>query len=348
MNFVVNNYNILEILIVTFVVSFFLVFVSKKLAFHVGAIDIPNERKIHKKPMPRLGGLAIFCAFLFGYIMYGEINTQMISIIISGLIIFILGLIDDIKPLDPKSKIVVQLIAASCIVFYGKLSFDEITFLGLYFKFPLILNQLIALFFIIGAINAFNFIDGMDGLCAGLSSIYFSTIAIIAFILNKLSGLDIILCLIMLGSTLGFLAHNFPPAKIFMGDCGSTFIGYMVAVIALLGFKGATLTSLVIPILVLAIPIFDTLFAILRRLINHKKINMPDKEHLHHQLLKLKFSPRKSILIIYGIDILFSTVSIFYVLGDNKKAMMIYIALLLILVYIVINTDILFSHKKKK
>ena len=345
MNFVVNNYNILEILIITYLVSFFLVFVSKKVALHVGALDYPNERKVHKKPMPRLGGLAIYGAFLFGYIMYGSITTQMLSILIGSFILVLLGVFDDIKPIRAKIKLVVQIIVAIIAVFYGKLFFTEISFLGLKLFLPQIVNKLISVFFIVGAINAINLIDGLDGLCAGISSIYFITIAIIALILNKAGGLDTILCIIMLGSTLGFLTHNFPPAKVFMGDCGSTFLGFMIAVIALLGFKGATFTSLVIPIVILAVPIFDTLFAILRRLIHHKSIDEPDMNHLHHQLLKMKFSPRVTMLIIYGIDILFSAVSIFYVLGDNQISMIVYLIMMTLLLYIVVNTDILYDKK---
>ena len=347
MNFVVNNYNILEILIITYLVSFFLVFVSKKVALHVGALDYPNERKVHKKPMPRLGGLAIYGAFLFGYIMYGSITTQMLSILIGSFILVLLGVFDDIKPIRAKIKLIVQIIVAIIAVFYGKLFFTEISFLGLKLFLPQIVNELISVFFIVGAINAINLIDGLDGLCAGISSIYFITIAIIALILNKAGGLDTILCIIMLGSTLGFLTHNFPPAKVFMGDCGSTFLGFMIAVIALLGFKGATFTSLVIPIVILAVPIFDTLFAILRRLIHHKSIDEPDMNHLHHQLLKMKFSPRVTMLIIYGIDILFSAVSVFYVLGDNQISMIVYLIMMTLLLYIVVNTDILNDRKDK-
>ncbi len=347
MNFVVNNYNILEILIITYLVSFFLVFVSKKVALHVGALDYPNERKVHKKPMPRLGGLAIYGAFLFGYIMYGSITTQMLSILIGSFILVLLGVFDDIKPIRAKIKLIVQIIVAIIAVFYGKLFFTEISFLGLKLFLPQIVNELISVFFIVGAINAINLIDGLDGLCAGISSIYFITIAIIALILNKAGGLDTILCIIMLGSTLGFLTQNFPPAKVFMGDCGSTFLGFMIAVIALLGFKGATFTSLVIPIVILAVPIFDTLFAILRRLIHHKSIDEPDMNHLHHQLLKMKFSPRVTMLIIYGIDILFSAVSVFYVLGDNQISMIVYLIMMTLLLYIVVNTDILYDRKDK-
>ena len=202
MNYVVNNHNIIEILLVTYIVSFVLVYVSKGLAHHVDALDYPNERKIHKVPTPRLGGIAIFASFLFGYIMYGALNTQMLSVLIGAFIIFFLGFLDDMKPLRAKDKFLVQIVAASIVVFYGKLYFSELTILGTTLVFPPIASQLISLVFILGAINAINLIDGLDGLCAGISTIYFITIAIIAFILNQLNGLDVTLCLIMIGATL--------------------------------------------------------------------------------------------------------------------------------------------------
>ena len=202
--------------------------------------------------------------------------------------------------------------------------------------------------FIVSITNAINLIDGLDGLASGISSIYFLTISVIAILLGHTGGLDIILSLIMLGSTLGFLFHNFPPAKIFMGDSGSLFLGFMISIIALVSFKVTTLTSLVIPIVILAIPIFDTVLAIIRRLLKGESIGKPDKEHFHHQLLKLNFSPRVSILIIYFINIMFSIVSIFYVTNRAKSAVVIYLALMLALLFLILKTDILYKHKNKK
>ncbi len=348
MNLTVNGYSIYLILLVTIISSFLLTFLAKKIAMHVNAIDIPNERKVHHKPMPRCGGLAIFGAFLIGYIIYGEITTQMLSILIGSFLIIMLGFIDDIKPLRARTKFLFQIIAACVVVFYGETYFTEITFLGLHFNFPYALNTIISVIYIVAICNAINLIDGLDGLAAGISSIYFATIAIIAFILNKIGGLDIILSLIMLGSTLGFLGHNFPPAKIFMGDTGSLFLGFMIAVISLLGFKITTITSLVVPLVILAIPLYDTILAILRRLIKGESIGTPDKEHFHHQLLKMQIGPKKTILLIYFINILFSIVSIFYVIGDNKQAIILYIILMLFWLYLVLNTNILFNHEKKK
>ena len=201
-------------------------------------------------------------------------------------------------------------------------------------------------------INCTNLVDGLDVLSSVISSIYFLTVGIIAMILNNSNGLDVTLTFIMLGSTLGFLLHNFHPAKIFMGDSGSMFLGYIIAVIALLGFKNITLTSFIIPMLLLAIPIMDTLFAILRRLINHKPLGEPDKNHLHHQLLRLRLSQKKTVLIIYLVDILFAVASILYaignrMLGTNKYGIIIYIILFVLTVILVLRTNIIWNHDKK-
>ena len=344
MNLSVNGHNVFLIVIVTFLTSAILVPLAKKCAIHTNALDIPNERKVHKKPIPRMGGLAIFGAFLLGYMLFARSTYQMISILIGGFIIVFTGMVDDINPVRAKVKFILQIIAACVVVFYGNMVIDHIDVLGINMDFPVPINYIITIFFIVAIANSINLIDGLDGLASGISSIYFLTIAIIAFILNRKEGLDTILSLIMLGSTLGFLVHNFHPAKIFMGDSGSLFLGYTISVIALLGYKAATLTTLIIPITILAIPIFDTGLAILRRIIKGQGISTPDKEHFHFQLLKMRFSVPASVLIIYGINILFASVSIFFVLGDKKLAIYIYIALMILLLFLVLKTDILFQH----
>ena len=348
MNLVVNEHNVFVIVNVTLLTSLILVPIIKKVATHVGAMDEPNARKIHKVPMPRLGGLAIYLAFLLGYMLYGEVSTQMLSILIGGFLLILIGFIDDINSVPARYKLIVQIVSATIVVLYGDLSFSEVSLLGHKIYFNEFWGSLSSIIFIVAITNAINLIDGLDGLAAGISSIYFLTIAIIAFILNRIGGLDVIISLIMLGATLGFLFHNFPPAKIFMGDSGSLFLGFMISVIALLGYKVTTFTSLIVPIVILAIPIFDTIFAILRRILKGQNIGVADKEHFHHQLLKMKYSPTKSILIIYAIDIAFAAVSIFYILGDNQIAIAIYVALMILLLFVVLKTDILFDHSKKK
>ena len=348
MFFEVNGHNIFFIVLITFLTSAILVPFVKKAAIHANAIDIPNERSSHTVPTPRMGGLAIFGAFLLGYMLFARTSIQMLSILIGGFIIVLIGIFDDIKPIRARTKLIFQLIAACVVVFYGNIVLNRIDVLGINFVFPAPLNYLVTIIFIVSITNAINLIDGLDGLSSGVSSIYFTTIAIIAFVLNKMQGLDTILSLIMLGSTLGFLVHNFHPAKIFMGDTGSLFLGFTISVIALLGFKATTLTSLIIPILILSIPIFDTAFAIFRRLLKGEKISAPDKEHFHHQLLKMKFGVKGTVLIIYGINIIFAAVSIFYVLGDSKIAIALYVALMILLLFIVLRTDILFHHKEEE
>ena len=348
MNYEVNGYNVFSILIVTFLTSFFLVYLIKKVAIHINAMDIPNERKVHKVATPRLGGLAIFAAFLLGYILFGTISTQMISVLIGGFIIILTGIVDDINPIKARNKFIWQIIAACVVVLYGKLYFSNISIFGFVWYFPTCLNMILSIFFIVSIINAINLIDGLDGLASGICSIYFLTIAILGFVLNKLGGLDIILSLIMLGATLGFLFHNFPPAKIFMGDTGSMFLGFMISIIALLGYKVATITSLILPIIILFVPILDTLLAITRRVIKKESIATADNEHFHHQLLRMTSSQTKTILIIYLINIVFSAISIFYCLGDNEIAIGLYIIVMIFFLFLVLKTDILYEHKSVK
>jgi len=347
MSIEVNSINILLIIVVTFLISAFLVPFVMKVAYHTNALDIPNARKVHTKPIPRMGGLAIFGAFLVGYMFFARTSIQMLAVLIGSFIIVLTGIFDDIKPVPAKVKLFFQIIAAAVVVFYGNIVLDNVQIFGMFIEFPKPFNYLITIIFMVAIVNAINLIDGLDGLASGISSIYFATIAIIAYFLNRMQGLDFVLALIMLGATLGFLLYNFNPAKIFMGDTGSLFLGFIISIIALLGFKSTTLTSLIIPILILAIPIFDTVLAIFRRVLKGEKIMTPDKEHFHHQLLKMKFSVKSTVLIIYAIDILFASVSIFYVLGDGKMAIAIYIVLMILLLFLVMKTDILFLHNKK-
>ena len=346
MSYIVNGHNVFLILLTTLISSLILVPIVKKVAHHIGAIDYPNERKVHKKPIPRLGGLAIFLSFLIGYMCFGQVTTQMISILIGSFIIIALGICDDIKPVPARYKFLVQTIAACIVVFYGHIYIDMVSIFGLEIVFGA-WGYPLAVLLIVSIINAVNLIDGLDGLAAGTSSIFFLTISVIAFYLDRLNGLDVILCVIMLGSTLGFLAYNFNPASIFMGDTGSMFLGFMISVTALLGYKGATVTSLIIPILILFLPILDTILAIFRRLLKGENIGAPDKEHLHHQLLKLNKSTKKTVLIMYAFNLLCALISILYALGDNKLAILLYSMLLIITLILIFKTDILFKHNKK-
>ena len=346
--FEVNGHNVIIIVGVCFLASLIFVKLSMIIAKTYGIMDMPGVRRIHKKPMPRFGGFGIILSFLLGYMLFAPKTTLMLSVLISSFLISFIGMLDDMKTIPAKAKWIFQIIITSIIVFYGNLYIDEISVLGLnIYLGNSIVSKCLSIFILLATTNAINLTDGMDGLCGGISSIYFATIAIIGMLLNDWGGMDVILSLIMLGATLGFLFYNFPPAKTFMGDTGSTFLGLIVGVIMLLGFKTVTLQSLVIPLLILALPCLDTLFAIIRRLISRRPIFSADQNHIHHQLLK-RLSTKKSLLTIYSIDIIFSITSVFYALGHPKEMIVCYILLIFIVLFLIFKTNVIFENKKEK
>lgn len=338
-------FEVLKIVVIVAAFTALLFPMVKWISYHVGALDYPNERKVHKKPMPVMGGLMIYLGFLFGYMLFAPQSTQMLAILIASFIVVITGILDVIKPLRAREKLVGQVVAALIIVFYGKILLNDISFFGYYFDFGWLAYP-ITIVFIVAVMNCINLIDGLDGLADGISMIFFITIGVLAFIMHNLGSLEITIAFIMIGACLGFLIFNFNPAKIFMGEIGSMFLGFMIAVVCLLGFKAVTLTSLVVPMLILAIPILDTLFAILRRIIHHKPIYEADRQHLHHQLLNKKFSQKTTVLIIYAVSILFSSASVFYVLKDKKIGAIIYIILVLLITWVVLTTNIVTDNAK--
>lgn len=330
------------ITLITFLTSSLVMPVMKWLANHIGAMDIPrdeeHQRHIHKTATPKLGGLGIFISFLFGYMLFGVQSIQMNSILIGSFIIILTGIVDDVKSLRASQKLIGQIVAASVIVFYGGILLNNITCFGFSIDFG-IWSYPLTLFFIIACVNIINLIDGIDGLSGGITSIFYLTIGIIGFFQGRSGSMVMIITFIMLGATLGFLLHNFYPAKIFAGDC-TMFMGFMIAIITLLEFKGTALTSFFVPLMILGIPILDTLFAIIRRALKRQPIFSADKQHLHHQLLGMNFSQRTTVLIIYGINILFALASIFYTLKDPYLGMIIYIILFVLVVWFVLHTTI--------
>lgn len=337
----------LKIVIITFIFSALIMPIMKRIAHHIGAIDIPRRdegnRHIHKKPIPKLGGVGIFFAFLFGYMLFGQHSIKMNSILIGSFIIILTGIVDDISDLRASRQLVAQLLAAAVVVFYGGIVLTDVTAFGFYINFG-IFSEIITMLFILGCINIINFTDGLDGLSGGVTSIFYTTTAIICFYQGRLGTLEMTLTLIMLGSTLGFLVHNFYPAKIFAGQC-SMFMGFMISIICLLGFKGTALTSLFVPLIILGLPILDTLFAIVRRMLKGQPIFSADRCHIHHQLLGMNFSHRTTVLIVYLINILFALTSIFYVLRDPLAAKVIYVILTIIVVWFVCYTNIITEKK---
>ena len=337
------------IVLITFAFSALIMFLMRKVAVHVNAMDIPRSeeghRHIHKTATPKLGGVGIFLAFLFGYMLFGEQSVRMNSILIGSFIIILTSIVDDINPIRAMHKFIAHIVAASVIVFYGQILLDVITAFGYTFDFG-ILAYPISILFIVACTNIINLIDGLDGLSGGICTIFFITIAIIGFFQGRFGSLVMVLTLIMLGSTLGFLLHNFHPAKIFAGD-GSTFMGFIIAVITLLEFKGPALISFFTPIAILAIPILDTLFAIIRRLLKGQAPFQADKEHLHHQLLGMNFSQTVTVLIIYGINILFATATLIFVLKDPVIGQILFIIIFLLVGWFVLHTSII-SDKSPK
>ncbi|EIJ80486.1 Glycosyl transferase, family 4, conserved region protein [Bacillus methanolicus PB1] len=279
-----------------------------KLAIKIGAVDKPNARKVHSKLMPRMGGLAIFIGVIAGYFAGGVYNEKVTAISVGAILIVLIGMLDDKYELSAKVKFAGQLLVAALIVASG-LTMDLVTIpyignfeLG-FWSYP------ITVLWIVGITNAINLIDGLDGLSAGISAIGIATIAIMAALAGKM--LIFTLSLILLGSIIGFLFYNFHPAKIFMGDTGALFLGYSISILSLLGlYKSVTLFSFLVPIIILGVPVFDTTYAIIRRIVNKKPISAPDKSHLHHRLLALGLSHRNTVLAIYAFGILFSVSAI--------------------------------------
>lgn len=341
--------NALKIVITTFICSAIIMPFMIKIAKHVGALDVPRSdegnRHIHTKTTPYFGGLGVFLSFLLGYMIFGTPSIRMNSILIGSFIVILTGITDDIAPIKSWQKLIGHLIAASVIVFYGNITLNNITAFGFNLDFGIFAYPL-TIFFIVACANIINLIDGLDGLSGGICSIFFLTIGIIGLYQGRSGSLVMILTFIMLGATLGFLLYNFHNAKIFAGDC-STFLGFIIAIISLLEFKGPALTSFFVPITILAIPILDTLFAIIRRTLKGKPIFSADKQHLHHQLLGMNFSPTVTVIIIYVIDILFSLATILFMIQDHTIGIIIYLVLFVAMLWFVFHTSII-SDKSPK
>lgn len=312
-----------------FIASIIFTPLVKKLAFRIGAVDKPNHRKVHAKIMPRIGGLAIFLAFLVAVLILKPTNPAMIPILIGAFIIIITGVVDDMLELSAKAKFLGQTVAAAIVIYFGGIQIDFINlpFGGIldfgYLSVPL------TLIWIVGITNAINLIDGLDGLAAGVSTIALVTLAAMAFVMGNTFVL--VMALVLAVSCIGFLFYNFNPARIFMGDTGALFLGFMISVLALLGFKNVTFVSLVIPIVMLGVPISDTFFAIVRRLLNKQPPFQPDKSHLHHRLLSIGFTHRQTVIIIYGIAAMFGLAAVIFSMAKLWGAILLILVLLIAL-----------------
>jgi UDP-GlcNAc:undecaprenyl-phosphate GlcNAc-1-phosphate transferase len=330
------------------IISFVLTPPARRLAFKVGALDVPKDsRKIHKEPMPYFGGLAIYISIVSCMYVYMPHDTTNISIIIGATIVVLTGVVDDMYGMPPKLKMIMQVIAALVAIWGGvriyfvsnPLSSTGMSYLLSYLSIP------ITMFWIVGITNTINLIDGLDGLASGVSSIAATTLLFTATIQGHY--FIVMQCAIIAGASLGFLPFNFNPAKIFMGDTGSLLLGYMLAVTSILGMvKSVAAVTLIIPIFALGIPIFDTAFAIVRRYINHKPIMQADKDHLHHKLMGRGLNQRQTVLVIYFVSMLLGLVAV--IISDARPFTGILVAgTVVIIVFLLAKKIGLFSKKEK-
>ena len=280
------------------VLSFAITPIIKVLAKKVGAIDVPkDERRMHKIPIPRMGGLAIFIGFLVSFLVFGEMNRELQGILLGAVVIVILGVLDDILALPALPKFGVQIIAAIIVVGHGCRIEN---FLGL--ALPTWLSYPVSIIWILTITNAVNFIDGLDGLAAGVSAISAGAMLLVALILvpDSSAMLSAIVLAAIVGGCVGFIPYNFNPATIFMGDTGSTFLGFMLASISIFGlFKTYAVISFAVPFLVLGLPIFDICFAVIRRVAKGQSPMHADRGHVHHRLIDMGFSQKQAVAISY-------------------------------------------------
>ncbi|MEG3310025.1 glycosyltransferase family 4 protein [Streptococcus sp. SS-4456] len=312
------------VIISTMVVAAFATPLVRFLSLRVGAVDNPNARRINKVPMPSAGGLAIFIAFALAALVFlprivthinyhGTYLHYVLPLIVSSLIIIITGYIDDVKELGPAPKMFGIVLAATLIWFFTEFHFDsfKIPFGGPLLIFPSWLSFFLTVLWIVAITNAVNLIDGLDGLVSGVSIISLTTMGIVSYFFLHDSNIFLTLTIfILVAAIIGFLPYNYNPAIIYLGDTGALFIGFMIGVLSLQGLKNSTAVAVVTPMIILGVPITDTVVAIIRRKLSGKKISEADKMHLHHRLLSLGLTHRGTVLVIYAISFLFSLTSL--------------------------------------
>jgi len=340
-------YNYMDLAIAFFISlisAFLLTYPVKKIALKFKVVDFPNYRKIHKKVTPRLGGLSIFLGASLGVLYLHPHHEHLPGIFMGALAIIVTGVLDDRYTIRPVIKLSGQLIAASFLISSG-LIIERVTlpFIGMvdlgFF------SVLITVLWVVGIANAINLIDGLDGLATGVTTIALICMFVMALI--DVRTIAAALSIVLIGANIGFLYHNFHPAKIYMGDTGSNFLGYMIAVVSMLGlFKNIALFSFIIPIIILAIPIFDTLFAIVRRAYNKESIMQPDRKHIHYQLLDVGYSHRQTVLIIYAFSALFGLMAILFSEASLQVSILIAVFILLLLHLFAEMAGLVFNGKR--
>lgn len=313
-----NMFHVLLTCIAAAIISIILTPFIRKFAIAIGAVDLPNERRVNKRIVPSLGGIAVFISFFLSTFFLLPIpNQEIMPIFLGACVILLTGIMDDLKELSPKLKVLGILIAA-LIVYYGgdiQLNMINLPFIGeLHFgSFSLP----VTLFWILAITNAVNLIDGLDGLASGVSMIALTTMGIIGYFFLTVDSMAVpIMIFVLVGSIAGFLPYNFNPARIFLGDTGALFLGFMISVMSLQGLKNATLITLIIPIVILGIPITDTIYAMIRRVLNKQSIATADKLHIHHRLMSLGFTHKQTVVAIYCLAAIFSLIALLYPLSS--------------------------------
>lgn len=343
-------YEVFASLFATMIISALLVPLIRKLAIKVGAIDKPNKRRINKKPMPTLGGLGIFIAFNFSnfFLLRTQFpQKQLWALFLAECVVIITGILDDLYELKPLQKLSGNILAALIVYYVAhvKMTSISIPFIGLFHLGWL--SMPITIIWIVAITNAVNLLDGLDGLATGVSIIALTTSAITGFFFLTVTSTYVpILMLTLVAALIGFLPYNFHPASIFLGDTGSLFIGFMISVFSLYGLKNATFISIIIPIFILGVPITDTVYAILRRILNKKPIFQADRHHLHHRLLQMGLTHRQTVFVIYGIAMIFSFISLLIPISNLWGSIFLVIASLFGLELFVEAIGLVGSHKQ--
>ena len=302
----------------------------KSFAYKVGAIDVPKDnRRMHKVPIPRLGGLAIFLGFIVSILLFAEVDRQMQGILLGAVIIVVLGVVDDIVALRASLKFIVQILAALVPVFHGvvvqvlsnPIAFAEQAYWDLgVFAIPL------TVIWIVGVTNSVNLIDGLDGLANGVSIICALTMLIISLLVSETAVAIIMAALV--GACIGFMPYNANPAKMFMGDTGATFLGYILATMSIQGlFKTYTIISFLVPFLILGLPIFDTASAMLRRIARGQSPMHADRSHVHHRLIDMGLNQKQAVAILYVISSILGLSAVVLTTSGAVKALLTLLAL---------------------
>ena len=314
------------------VLSYFFTPPVKNFAHKVGAIDAPKDaRRMHKKPIPRLGGLAIYGGFLCSILIFGQLDETMLCVLLGAAIIVALGIFDDVLALGAKLKFVVQIVAAAIPVCIGDLQIGLFTNLNPLSDTPFVHLGILAvpatIIWIVGITNAVNLIDGLDGLAVGVSSIAAITMLAVALLTGNMP--IAITMAALAGACIGFMPYNLNPAKIFMGDTGSTFLGYMLATVSIMGlFKFYAVISFAVPFLILGLPIFDTANAIIRRVAAGRSPMSPDRGHVHHKLIDMGFNQKQAVAILYAISATLGLTAVVLTSSGEVKAIVLLLAVL--------------------